>query len=132
MMQLAVYLLALIAIIRSMDAHPIGNSLKVGMWKRASVSSPHSPSHLSDSVEVYSPVRSTSHMYDDAHYETFPSYHDPTHWTPPSSPIPDKPVSPLRSHDPADIVASKPKRKYTKKSTLNQKRKMNAKVSSFR
>lgn len=91
-------------------------SQKVKMWKRATTSPPHSPTHSSSSVEVYSPVRTTGHMYQDAYYEPFASHHDPTRWTPPpSSPIPDKPESPIK------IVAvetnSKPRRRYTEKAS---------------
>ena len=131
-MQVVIFLMALIVIVGSMNAQPVSHPLRGGMWKRARTPPQHSPAHSSNSVEIYSPVRSTSHIYDDAYYDPFPSNHDQMQWTPPSSPIPDKSASPLKSHIPAEIVASKSKRKYTRKSTLDQNKKFKDKVSCLR
>jgi hypothetical protein len=98
------------------------------IWKRARTPPPLSPSRSSDSVEVYSPVRPTDHIYEDAYFEPFQSYHDPNRWTPPpSSPLPDKPKSPIKEQIKEEIL-TKPKRKYTRKSSTTNKQE---KVSWF-
>ncbi|PWN32907.1 uncharacterized protein FA14DRAFT_181581 [Meira miltonrushii] len=108
----------------NMAIEPDPNFQQLKMWKRARTPYPHSPTHSSSSVEVYSPVRSTGHIYQDAYYDPFASHHDPTRWTPPpSSPIPDRPTSPIRTTSEKSV--SKPKRKYTRKSSTIRKEQNN-------